>query len=561
MTVTLVVNGNAFSYPQPRDTDWGAEATGWAVAVTAGMLQKSGGLFSLLAEVDFGPSFGLKSLYYKSRTANVASAGQVRLARTDEVSFRNEANNADLPLGVNSSNQLTFNGVAVEAGSLLTFSDTATVDLTRSVNTITADIVALSITNALISASAAITRSKLATGTASRVVVNDGSGNLSDSSTTTTQLGFLDATSSIQTQIDSKLNLSGGTMSGSINLGSNDLTSVASITATTGTITNLGGTNATYTNVLAGSSITVSGVPVMHQGVNAITTSGVGSARNTVNLLGAGGANVGISGNTITITAPQALAFGLTAIVQDTNPHLGGTLDGDNFSIIDVSTLDADNITAQVIDGVGLISNAGTISAVSGTFSSSLTVSGVPVEISPDVDKIFQQSAGTVSSINIPLDTNYTSYDIFLRDVVALTDNVNFLMRVSVDGGGTFLSGAADYVYANNCPHLNGFANNVSHGGTGAAQIALISTTSNERMGTATGERANIRMTVHNRGSITLVPMFSWLGDYLDNSANTRAIQGFAQFSTIASGSLTNLQFYMSTGNINCSDVKVFGYK
>lgn len=63
---------------------------------------------------------------------------------------------------------------------------------------------AASIVNADINDSAALARSKLATGTANRVVVNDGSGVLSESSITTTTLGYLDATSSIQTQLDGK---------------------------------------------------------------------------------------------------------------------------------------------------------------------------------------------------------------------------------------------------------------------------------------------------------------------------------------------------------------------
>lgn len=52
--------------------------------------------------------------------------------------------------------------------------------------------------------------------TASRVLTTDGSSNLAASSVTTTTLAFLDATSSIQGQLNAKLPLSGGTMSDSI---------------------------------------------------------------------------------------------------------------------------------------------------------------------------------------------------------------------------------------------------------------------------------------------------------------------------------------------------------
>lgn len=59
-----------------------------------------------------------------------------------------------------------------------------------------------SVVNADIASGAAIALSKLAAVTASRVLVSDGSGLVSASSVTSTTLGFLDATSSIQTQLN-----------------------------------------------------------------------------------------------------------------------------------------------------------------------------------------------------------------------------------------------------------------------------------------------------------------------------------------------------------------------
>lgn len=160
MTVALTINGLTYDYPESGDEDWGNDATDWAEAVTSGMLQKAGGSFFLLAEVDFGASYGLKSIYYKSRTANAASAGQVRLARADVINWRNEANSADLSLAVNSSNILTFNGTAIQ--NTLSVTDTSTIDLTLAADVLSAAIVTGSITNAMVNASAAIAYSKLA---------------------------------------------------------------------------------------------------------------------------------------------------------------------------------------------------------------------------------------------------------------------------------------------------------------------------------------------------------------------------------------------------------------
>jgi hypothetical protein len=60
------------------------------------------------------------------------------------------------------------------------------------------------IKNAEIDAAANIAHSKMAAHTASRVLVSNGSGVASPSSVTSTTLGFLDATSSIQTQLNNK---------------------------------------------------------------------------------------------------------------------------------------------------------------------------------------------------------------------------------------------------------------------------------------------------------------------------------------------------------------------
>ena len=63
---------------------------------------------------------------------------------------------------------------------------------------------ALDITNSEVNASAAVALSKLATVTASRALESNVSGVVSASSVTSTTLGYLDATSSIQTQLDAK---------------------------------------------------------------------------------------------------------------------------------------------------------------------------------------------------------------------------------------------------------------------------------------------------------------------------------------------------------------------
>lgn len=113
MSQTFTINGVGYSYPDQGDQNWGSNATNWASAVTTGMLQKAGGTFTLTADVNFGASFGLKSQYFVSRGTNAATAGVIRLAKTEGIEWRNNANGGNNVLTTDTSDQLLYNGVVI----------------------------------------------------------------------------------------------------------------------------------------------------------------------------------------------------------------------------------------------------------------------------------------------------------------------------------------------------------------------------------------------------------------------------------------------------------------
>lgn len=160
MSLNTTFNGAVYIVPETGEVGWGGNTTSYLVAIAAGALQKTGGSFTLAAETDFGASFGLKSLYYKSRSTNIAAAGILRLNNnSDSINFRNAANTADLPLTVNAADQLLFNGVALDGSTV----------------------------------------------TPNRAVVSDGAGSITAATTTSTEIGYVNGvTSSIQTQLNSK---------------------------------------------------------------------------------------------------------------------------------------------------------------------------------------------------------------------------------------------------------------------------------------------------------------------------------------------------------------------
>lgn len=110
MATSISLNGTSYLIPAIGESGWGTQVSAYLVALSTGILTKAGGSVTLTADVDFGASFGLKSLYYKSRTAAAASTGAVRLANTESLAWRNAANSADLALTVDSSDVLSFGG-------------------------------------------------------------------------------------------------------------------------------------------------------------------------------------------------------------------------------------------------------------------------------------------------------------------------------------------------------------------------------------------------------------------------------------------------------------------
>lgn len=224
MSIPLIINGQTFDYPVNFDEEWGIDATGWAQAVTNGMLQRAGGNFPLLADVNFGASFGLLSAYFSSRAANPSTVGTIRLASADAgIGFRNNANTGNLILTTNNTDQLTFNGSAI--------------GFTGAVNAGTQYQLGYYAT------SSNVISSNPNTVAGTQVLVTDVHGvptTTGNGGTTPTEIGYVHGvTSSIQPQINATVAVAnaalpetGGTMSGVINMGANKISNLAAPTVT-----------------------------------------------------------------------------------------------------------------------------------------------------------------------------------------------------------------------------------------------------------------------------------------------------------------------------------------
>ena len=110
MSTSITFNGVGYTIPAEGD-NYGDDLSSYLVAIASGALQKTGGTFTLSAEINFGATYGLKSVYLKSQATNPASSGIIRLGNTEAIGWRNAANSADISLNVNASNKLTYNSI------------------------------------------------------------------------------------------------------------------------------------------------------------------------------------------------------------------------------------------------------------------------------------------------------------------------------------------------------------------------------------------------------------------------------------------------------------------
>lgn len=233
MSVNVTLNGSPFILPTTGEVGWGSNTTSYLVAIAAGVLQKTGGSFTLSADTDFGASFGLKSLYYLTRAIIPATAGQFRLGNTDIVAWRNGANSGNMFLSVNASDQLTYDGIPIAGASTYTANRAITSNGTGGLTAATTTATEIGYVNGVTSAiqtqinTKAPSASPTFTGTvtlpvaASRALATGASSDIVASATTATELGYVSGvTSAIQTQINTKLASAGGTMTGTLIMGS-----------------------------------------------------------------------------------------------------------------------------------------------------------------------------------------------------------------------------------------------------------------------------------------------------------------------------------------------------
>lgn len=307
MAFNVSFNGTTYPLPSVGDRIYATYINTFLTAVANNALAKSGGTFTLTADVNFGASYGPVVAYIKSRSSNIASTGVFRLANDEGIAWRNAANSANLLLKLNSSNRLELDGVAIP-----TISSTDT------------------LTNKTISgASNTISNVPLTSGvTGTLPVANGGTGITAFGTGVATALGQ-NVTGSGSIVLGSGATLTSpaittptGIVKGDVGLGNVDNTSDATKNSATATLTNktISGASNTITNVSLTSGVTGTlpignggtGQTIANDALNALLPSQTSNANKVLQTDGTNTSWASVA-STVTTTRGDMIRRGVSA--------------------------------------------------------------------------------------------------------------------------------------------------------------------------------------------------------------------------------------------------------
>lgn len=180
------------------------------------------------------------------------------------------------------------------------------------------------------------------------------------------------------------------------------------------------------------------------------------------------------------------------------------------------------------------------------------TVNAVNTGLANCPTLISSATASNSATIDFTLPNGYNSFEIKCIGLIPVTDNVGFWVRVSTDGGSTFVSGASDYAYQR---YFQNGSTSVPSLSAADSKIIFLGSA----IGNGTGRYFNAVVRVwNNQSSSQHKNITGEFNTYRSDSVySIGIINGVYQSNT----AINAIRILLSSGNISTGYFELWGYK
>lgn len=260
----------------------------------------------------------------------------------------------------------------------------------------------------------------------------------------------------------------------------------------------------------------------------------------------------------------------LNATTARTNLGLGAlaTLSTVGATQISTSAVETAKIADLAVTNGKIANNTITVGKLANFTASSLVASdgaGSPTTVtiaslqgSRTLLAVQEASASTSIDFTSSIDGTYDRYEIQIDRLVPTSNAVNLMLRISTDGGSTWLAGAGySWVVDTNMVQSSGSSTSAD-----TSDSALYINDFNElnrMLGNAAGKSSSWKITAHCPASTTLQKMFTWEGTQHSSTTYWGMTRGMGNHSGTAA--VNGLRLLLSSGTIASGRFSLFGIK
>ena len=185
---------------------------------------------------------------------------------------------------------------------------------------------------------------------------------------------------------------------------------------------------------------------------------------------------------------------------------------------------------------------------------------GTSSTLVPTVDQMGWHLIATATASNSAtveftgLSATYPMYVVILNDVVPATDSTELRMRTSTDGGSTFDNGASDYAWMSRTAEVDTAPSFGTSGDDAADYIQMTGNT--DDIGSDTNESYSARVYIHDPGATTYTRV-----EFKAIFSTTGGLQmtGRGIGARLSAADVDAIQFYMTSGNIESGNFRLYG--